>query len=428
LLGFYNKGNLVSAIVAIKAAADLGTLATTLPAVVGSYAITYGIITVASVGLAIARLRRVALAQTYGKAIKARGGMRIWNRPPVGPFPMFWKEINCEGGSRSPWLAWVIIIILLVLTFIWPVMAVIRRCLDFYQEVRPWNNLATEMNIWVCFCNVIVGYLTLFAIGVRASTSITTEREKQTFDTLLTTPMDSGSILSAKWIGSLLGVRFGILWLLMIWAIGIVTGGLHLVSLLFAVVAWTIYAAFAATLGLWFSVTSKSSLRATVWTIAMLIITGAGHWLIWACCGPMLAFSYSPGTEKVAQYLLKAQAGILTPGFVMVWSVLASEDTIRSGDPWNREWWEMTIFSLVGLVGWSIASAVLYSVTSARFRKLTHREEFMSADNSTEERRRQRELRSATPVSPWVPPMGALPSDETEDEMDDEPEEFRYRP
>ena len=53
----------------------------------------------------------------------------------------------------------------------------------------------------------------LLAVAVRASGSISGERDKQTMDGLLTTPLDGHTILLAKWVGAILSVRWGWVWL-----------------------------------------------------------------------------------------------------------------------------------------------------------------------------------------------------------------------
>src|SRR5205085_2520171 len=93
------------------------------------------------------------------------------------------------------------------------------------------------------------------------------ERDRQTFDSLLTSPLDSDSILYGKWLGSILSVRWAWLWLGLIWGIGIVTGGLHLLAVPLLLGAWAVYAAFLSCVGLWFSIVSKTTLRANVYTL-----------------------------------------------------------------------------------------------------------------------------------------------------------------
>src|SRR6202011_4056052 len=105
------------------------------------------------------------------------------------------------------------------------VLMIIFHYLDNLQRRDPF--FAREVNIWVRLAGTFVCCLTILGVAVRASTSIGNERDRQTLDSLLTSPMDSGTMLWAKFIGTLLSVRLAWVWLGLIWAIGVVTGGMH---------------------------------------------------------------------------------------------------------------------------------------------------------------------------------------------------------
>jgi ABC-type transport system involved in multi-copper enzyme maturation permease subunit len=373
----YNKGNLVVLIVGVKRAGAIGALGTALPILVRDYAIFHGLIALGCSALAVGRLRRASLAESYGTPIKSRGRYRLWQRPPVGSHPMLWKEIHCESIKRSPWVALVLIAILLVATFLPAWLIVWDHWKNFYQPVNHWNSLAREMNVWLRIANTAVGCLMMLAVAVRASTSISSERDKQTFDTLLTTPLDSNSMLFGKWVGSLLSVRFGLILLVLIWAVGIVTGGLHVVALPLVIAALLVYTAFSTTLGLWFSTVCRSSLRAMTLTIVGLIGLTCGHWVLWLCCAPVLRSG--AGIEQ----LLKAQAGILTPPFVMAMFPFSSQDYEWGKPVVHQETQEIAAYSFAGLVTWTTATMVLFLLTRVRFSAITHRRQVMVPDRLT---------------------------------------------
>ena len=363
----YNTGNLVSLLAAVTSAGSGGGLAMALPLLIGHYALFHGLLAVGCTALAIARLRRVALAQAGGTASKGRSKFRLWRRPRVGMNPMMWKERYCESGGRSTWIAVVLGIIVLAVTFV-PAGMIIWKHVEYVLGARynPWDSrgLAEEMNVWVRTCNVCVGCLTLLAVAVRASTSITTERDKQTLDTLLTTPLTISSILFAKWAGSILSLRLGLVWLGLIWLLALVTGGLHLLALLIVFLVWVIYASFASSLGLWFSATCRSSLRATVFTILSMIGLGVGHWVLWMCCAPAMVAGANP------QHWLIAHAGMTPPVVMAVLPFSANEDLgnmlrRHRDDPVGEE---IILWGFVGLLLWSAAAWGLYNFTKPRFR------------------------------------------------------------
>jgi hypothetical protein len=235
--------------------------------------------------------------------------------------------------------------------------------LDWLQE------LGQAMNIWVRIAGTVVAILLLLAVAVRAATSVTNERDRQTMDSLLTTPLDSTTILFGKWLGSILAVRWGWLWLGLIWCLGLVTTGLHVLALPLVVAAWLIYAAFLSNLGLWFSVACKTSLRATIWTIMTALMCFGGHWLCWLCCIPFFIAGGGPrtGFEDVAQFQLFG----LTPPFSLGWLAFQGQEFRES---WGREEpYKFTAFALFGLVMWSAAALGLWGASCARFRAISHR-------------------------------------------------------
>jgi ABC-type transport system involved in multi-copper enzyme maturation permease subunit len=321
---------------------------------------------------------------------------------------MFWKEVHCEGSARSNWISWFIFTVLLCATFVPAGLIIYYVLTDFYAEVRPYDSIAMRMNVWVRICSVVVGCLTLLAVAVRASTAVSSERDKQTFDTLLTTPLDSSSIFHAKWIGSILGARFGMIWLAAIWAIGLVTGGLHFVALPLVMAAWLVYAGFLATLGMWYSTVCRTTLRATVLTILSTILLSLGHWLPWLCCNVLV----SPAMGRGPEHMVKAQAGLLTPPFVLGWLAFSSQDlnfNYRNSRA-EEDWFEVTGLSLAGLVGWAFATAVLYALASMQLRRLTHRQNYMVPDRGwqwdaeQDRQARQRRRQDQRPIAPWAPP------------------------
>jgi ABC-type transport system involved in multi-copper enzyme maturation permease subunit len=371
----YNKGNLVACLVAVNKAGAMGTLAADLPGLVGEYALFHGLIAAVCTGLAVARIRRTALAQSGGKQVKARRRIRMRKRPVIGLNPMWWKEVHCHGDRHSPWTAFVLCALLAAATFVPVGLILYYHLVPPYDRGNIWWGLAESMNVWTRIANVVAGLLTVLAVAIRASTSITTERDKQTLDTLLTTPLSTNSIFNAKWAGSLFGARLGMIWLAVIWIVALLTGGMHFVALPFVAIAWVIYAAFAVTLGLWFSTVCRSSVQASVLTILGLVGLHVGHWLIWMC-GPAL-----PIDHDTIRHMLMAHAG-LTPPWVLGFLPFSwrEVDGIQLSRRTDGEWLEIVAWCLGGLVMWSAATVVLYRVASLRFRKMTHRDPRANSD------------------------------------------------
>ncbi len=286
---------------------------------------------------------------------------------------MLWKEVSVEGGVRINWAAAILLAILFLLTLTPGIMMLIARFLDSWDARRgdPW--FVREINIWVRLAGSFVASLSILGLAMRASTSIGTERDKQTLDTLLTSPMDSNTMLWAKFVGTMLSMRLAWVWLGIIWAIGVLTGGLHALALPMVLAAWFVFGTFFTMVGLWFSMTARTTMRATVYTMLTTLSLAIGHWLIWLCCAPFFIFVGRSGANSAAEYLAKFQLGV-TPPAVLFWFSFTSVDF--HNDFGAREARDYIGFCILGLFLWGLAALLFWTtLLSPRFRVFTGREE-----------------------------------------------------
>jgi ABC-type transport system involved in multi-copper enzyme maturation permease subunit len=384
LVDVLNSGNVIAVIVKVELAGTrggpgmaAGSLATIVPDLVWAYFLFHGSVCLICLTWSVLRLRVVALKQSYGKTQKLGWLKRF--RPPVGNLPVLWKELNIEGGLRVNWLAWLFAIVLVLLTLGSGIWIVIYYFWEMFFNPNAWHGeFYMMMNGWTRTAGTFVACLTLLGVAVRASTTIRSEIDKDTFDALVTTPMSSHAILLAKFVGCIFSVRFGWLWLGSILALGTITEGIFVLALPMFLGAWVIYAVFFTMIGLWFSMVSHTTMRATVYTVLTSIGLSVGHWLIWMCCGPMLFllnFNHNNG-GRIPEYLAKFQAGI-TPPFVFAWFAYPREELARGMD--RREFGELMGFSLLGLFLYTMASLMIWFVMiGPKFRQLTRRNQSSS--------------------------------------------------
>jgi ABC-type transport system involved in multi-copper enzyme maturation permease subunit len=369
---WFNTGNLISVLVQIYA--DLssgGRLDQTVPKLLRNYALFHGILSFLCIAAAALRIRARALKEADYVPGRARRFLAEL-RPRIGQWPVLWKELFVERGFRLHWAARIFVGLLILASFL-PVVFIIADYLrqraggfGFRGAWSPWQMFQEEINVWVRFMTAAIGMLMLIGVAVRAAVSISGERDNHTLDELLATPLGSDSILAGKWIGSLLSVRWAWLWMAVIWGMAVVVGALHPLALPVLLGEWFVYAAFVANLGLWFSMGSRTTLRAIVGTLLSTIALFGGHWLIWLLFVPFVMGRWPPMFEVIA----KAQCGV-TPPFAL-WMSGFMLDEANHG-PFRREWAEMLAYSVFGVLFWLVAAAILWGVNSARFRDLTHR-------------------------------------------------------
>jgi ABC-type transport system involved in multi-copper enzyme maturation permease subunit len=384
----FGSGNLVVAIERVRLALARGEIYTKLPGIVGGYALFYGIVGTAGIVAAMLRLRPVALRQA--SRCWSSGRFRTLfgrRRPAPGESPLLWKELYVEGGVQFNWVGAVVVGLLVVASFL-PVPYIFDQHVhglvrDIYTPHPPWGPsgrptfwdiLAAQFNWWlVRAMGTVVGCLLLLAVAVRAAGCISGERDRQTLDSLLATPLGSNQILSAKWLGNIVSVRRGWLWLGAIYLVGLVTGALHPVGLVLVGVAWFVYAAFVSLLGCWFSIKSQTTLRATVWTLAATVLLSAAHWLPWMCCIGVLT---APGNDQDLAYVLKFQGGLTPP--IGLWFLPFCYRNLET-PPYlaldqTNHCMEMVAFSLLGLGIWLVLTLGLWLRVSDRFRRHTNRD------------------------------------------------------
>lgn len=364
LVSAFNAGNIFEYLPAVRELGSEGKLEEGLPGLLRGYALFHLPVAVVCVAWAVLWMRRAALKQLFDRGAR-RTLQRARRKPPVGKRPMLWKEIHGEGALRLNWMGWMVVALLMLATIVPVVVILANHLANPFVPRQDWDSLPGQINLFVRIAGTVVGVLALLAVGVRAAGSYSGERERQTLDSLLTTPMDSTPMLLGKWLGSICSVRLAWLWLGLIWGIGLALGGLSLWALPLLIVTWGVFAAFMATLGLWFSVMSRSSLRATLWTLLTTAGVGLGHWLPWMCC---LAV---PSVGSMS-YLAKVQGGLTPPAALFS----AAFYTGEFSGPDGRDWIEMIGFSLFGIFAWAVATVLLWSGLTLRFRFVTLREEF----------------------------------------------------
>jgi ABC-type transport system involved in multi-copper enzyme maturation permease subunit len=380
---WFNIGNPHVCMIDVSIAIQKATLGTELPRLLTLYACFHGVLSAICIVWSIARLRAVALKQTVaGKTQK----LPWWEplRPVIGDLPMLWKELHIESRVKLNWLGWGILIALVLLTIGSGALVLLFY---FWNVIHVGGGqlpeLAQEINVWFRIAGTGVALLLLLMISVRAATCITHERERDTFDALLTTPMSTEAMLIAKLIGTLAGVRLGWLWLGAMVAVALLTGGLHPLAAPLLVGAWFIYAVFHAMIGLWYSMACQSSMRASVLTVLTVLFVGGGHWLLLGLCFyfPMAMMMAGGGREWI-EYVIQFHLG-MTPPFVLGYSAYSWENLVRMQA--DREFGaKLMVFSLIGLFLWAVGCVIFwYGLLLPKFRDLTRREELIYEDAET---------------------------------------------
>jgi ABC-type Na+ efflux pump permease subunit len=270
---------------------------------------------------------------------------------------MLWKETFRGVRMSADWLGRIALGLLVALSFapaVW-----IGYC-AYFEPLLIGNEFPRWMNGYVRVVGSIVACVCLLAVALRASSSITGERERQTWESVLVTPLEGNAILFGKWLGAILSLRWAALWLAAIWISGLVWGGLSILALPLLVAACLVYAGFLSGLGLWFSMISRSSLRANVRTMVATGFLANGYWVV--IFGVIFKQEFS---ESFRQFLMAALTPPLSLGIL---AFPTEEFAFNVG-----EIRKLVTFAMIGLAGWVAATVLLWFLASARFRSMTGR-------------------------------------------------------
>jgi ABC-type transport system involved in multi-copper enzyme maturation permease subunit len=362
LLGF-SRGNMIVILGDLEESTRRGAIYTDeLWRLSGRFTLFHGFWIVLLLTVSVWRLRTLGLRQSASEVrTKVKRG-RI--HPQVTDSPMVWKEVYVESTFRAGWAGKALVILIAGLTFV-PAFIITYY---YFFEPTYWSNLggtskgelfSREMNEYVRVVSTVVACLLFLGSALRGAGSVRGEKDKQTFDSLMTSPLTVKQILWGKWWGCVVGNRFGLYWLAGIWTIGLCTGGLHPMSIPLLVIAFFIFSSAFAWFGIWCSLTCSTTLRATVWGFMSSIFFGGGYLILMALC--CVATAAGRGAEAPMKMLVG-----LCPGVTMSYLPFRnfSEDEVRfigeSSDVW-------AMYAFIGLAVWCGATALISFFAAQRF-------------------------------------------------------------
>lgn len=219
--------------------------------------------------------------------------------------PMIWKEWLVPRQSRKS------LMMKLITGFSWACFlfpVVVIFIMSQNRSSLNWNMLGDSINIYIRIAGTVCMCLMLLGTGIRAANSCTVERDKQTLESLLLTPLTDFEIIFGKWFGSWLGFSSSYILLGIIWILGLIFQGLEFSAMLLLALAFLIYNSFAASVGCFFSAALKSTTRALLTTVFWLIIWLGAHWVF---VGLVLLMTSSGNMQGFYFFMLG-----MTPPFV----------------------------------------------------------------------------------------------------------------
>ena len=238
------------------------------------------------VGLAVAswRLYPASLKELDGSRKPRRSYRRSRVPEPYDEHPMIWKELYVErGGALGGVGRWLImgLTVLLMGGTIGLASMIAWEYIFRYGDMSTFEWVRDIIQRSIEFSGYVVGWLVAWAIGLRAAVVIASERERGTWDAILTSPLESRDIINAKLWGSLYALRWLIVAALLNWTVAWALGVIGALQYFDWVLGMLVGGTFMAVAGL------RSSLASATATKAMAVTMGI--WLLAQVAGRMIA-------------------------------------------------------------------------------------------------------------------------------------------
>ena len=323
---------------------------------------------VAVLGIAIAAWRLRAAVEGRGTpGTKPRGALRklfAWAlgrrtearpHPPVSDAPVHWREVYVDPGSGSGIVQRLFVLGVLaaiVLPFLGIVYDALRRSDNAYYygySRGPWYYFHAQTQVWVCAVTCGLGIIMLLRATVRGASALAGERDRDTWVSLLSTPLSTREILHGKWAGCVWGQRGTMYLLVSVWAVGVFTGAVNPIPLVLVAVALGVYLTAFAWLGLRCSVTARNARVAIARAIPAAVFLGGGFWFFLGCCCVGMR---GAGDGEALAYVAAGISGV-TPAFVLAGLPALDAEVLRTAHARGIATIATALCScVVGLAGW----------------------------------------------------------------------------
>ncbi len=188
------------------------------------------------------------------------------------------------------------------------------------------------------------------AISARTASSITTERERQCWDSLISTPVEARDIVWSKILGGLYAARWLVALLAVMWGLGVLVDGALVVPLFFSLTTLLVVLFFGCALGVFYSAGGTSSLRAMGNTLGTLFFVGGGYLF---CCVPLMFTGGGRDGEVILALCIP---------FLVVFPLMETAMTSRSV---NAP--ELTAY-VVGNIAYLVGALILAAASIGRIR------------------------------------------------------------
>lgn len=273
---------------------------------------------------------------------------KVWEKAPL-----LWKETLVEPKSQRRGIIGRLIQLVLFLGILGTVIGFLVYA---HRYSANENERLNTIVVPTMIISVALGLGGVLFAGSRSAGAVCSEKEQQSWESLLSTDLSATEVVMGKMFGSLLSVRPLFFLVLSICTAPLVLEPALVFVLVAEMVTLTILCQFAAVLGTAFSLYCDSSLRAIGATICMITLIGGGYifflmplFIVWE----PLPIVFAP----VVPLLLGCP-------FVFY---------IESQRGFGGDVWEVMFTYFLGNAGYLLGSIVLAAATTLNFQRLSGR-------------------------------------------------------
>jgi ABC-type transport system involved in multi-copper enzyme maturation permease subunit len=315
-------------------------------------------------------VRRVHLTARGSAPKKCRRRLNLF-RPAVDNRPMLWKEIVAEpAASRLGAIGRIAMMLILFAILASTAYAFCDSATTTSYTNRPSGYLIYCMSMGTTIC---CGSLLL--IAARAAGAITSEKERDCWTSLITTPLEPKEIILDKIAGNLWAARGVFVLMAIIWGLGLYFDYIFLIPIVFMAGMFLLLAVYASALGVLYSLWCRTSMRAIAATLATGIFVGGAYLF---CCIPLMIAGQGrgPGDEIIIMFsgcipfLIGCPAGIYVQ---------------NSMSPQSIQDKEIAAY-VIGMIGYAVATVVLISTAIGNFDRFTGRTRALPWDLSLQKK------------------------------------------
>jgi ABC-type Na+ efflux pump permease subunit len=227
--------------------------------------------------------------------------VRLPRRPLVGDDPILWREINTTRSTGLMKATGVFVSLGLVAALAYPTYYFARLAIlevwrhgypsGITTDARPELNLLvrmfvpggvtnepvdaarTDFNLFLRYVTVSITFFLTFVGGIIAAEVVSLERRKDTWDSLLATPMSARAILKSLCTATVWRVRLPIGMLSVLWTIGLIAGAIHPLGYLSAMLNLAALVWLFAAWGVWVSIRARDQSTADAQTLNLGFLT-----------------------------------------------------------------------------------------------------------------------------------------------------------